>query len=187
VRREHQTPEDGRESAVTIVGDLAVLVFVLAGQVRAKPLSSFKLPLILVVIGALEAGSFLVGGGQRLAEILKGQRSFAVTVPDGRTAIVALIGSLVIAAVGAAIRVPTFRLWWQDGQYWRKGTAVTVVLWLVCLGAHLLYEGLMARDSALSGLGAATTVLYFGVSLGIQRVLLAARTVRIAHGSNRAG
>jgi hypothetical protein len=172
---------------VTIVGDLAVLVFVLAGQVRAKPLGSFKLPLILVVIGALEAGSFLAGGGQRMAEILKGQRSFAVTVPDGKTAIVALTGSLVIAAVGAAIRVPTFRLWWQDGQYWRKGTAVTVVLWLVCLGAHLLYEGLTARDSALSGLGAATTVLYFGVSLGIQRLLFAARTFRIAQGSNPAG
>jgi hypothetical protein len=166
---------------VTIVGDLAVLVFVLAGQVRAKPLASFKLPLILVVIGAFEAGSFLVGGGQRLAEILKGQRSFAVTVPDGKTAIVALTGSLVIAAVGAAIRVPTFRLWWQDGQYWRKGTAVTVAVWLVSLGAHLLYEGLTARDPALSGLGAATTVLYFGVSLGIQRVLLAARTVGIGH------
>jgi hypothetical protein len=50
------------------------------------------------------------------------------------------------------------------------------VLWLVCLGAHLLYEGVTARDSALSGLGAATTVLYFGVSLGIQRLLFAART-----------
>jgi hypothetical protein len=104
-----------------------------------------------------------------------------VTVPDGKTAIVALTGSLVIAAVGAAIRVPTFRLWWQDGQYWRKGTAVTVAVWLVSLGAHLLYEGLTARDPALSGLGAATTVLYFGVSLGIQRVLLAARTVGIGH------
>jgi hypothetical protein len=186
VRCEHQTQEDGREPAVTIVGDLAVLVFVLAGQVRAKPLSSFRLPLILVVIGSSEAGAFLVGGGQRLAEVLKGQRSFAVTVPDGRTAIAALTGSLVIAAVGAAIRVPTFRLWWQDGQYWRKGTAVTVVLWLVSLGAHLLYEGLIARDSALSGLGAATTVLYFGVSLGIQRLLFAARTLRIARSSNPA-
>ena len=165
---------------MTFVGDLAVLVFVLAGQVRAKPLAGFKLPVILVVIGALEAGSFLVGGGQRMAEILKGQRSFAVTVPDGKTAIVALTGSLVIAAVGAAIRVPTFRLWWQDGQYWRKGTAVTVAVWLVSLGAHLLYEGVTARDSTLSGLGAATTVLYFGVSLGVQRVLLTARTFRIA-------
>ena len=172
---------------MTIVGDLAVLVFVLAGQVRAKPLSSFRLPLILVVIGAFEAAAFLVGGGQRLADILKGQRSFAVTVPDGKTAIVALTGSLVIAAVGAAIRVPTFRLWWQDGQYWRKGTAVTVALWLVSLGAHLLYEGFTARDSALSGLGAATTVLYFGVSLGVQRVLLAARTFGIAHDNGTPG
>ncbi len=172
---------------MTIVGDLAVLVFVLAGQVRAKPLSGFKLPLILVVIGAWQAGAFLVGGGQRLAEILKGQRSFAVTVPDGKIAIVALTGSLVIAAVGAAIRVPTFRLWWQDGQYWRKGTAVTVVLWLVSLGAHLLYEGITARDSALTGLAAATTVLYFGVSLGIQRLLLAARTARIGHGNGTQG
>jgi hypothetical protein len=168
---------------VTILSDIAVLIFVMAGQVRPKPLSGFNLPLILVAIGMYQAGEFLVGGGHKLDEILKGQRSFAVTVPDSNTVIVALIGSLAIAAVGAAIRVPTFRLWWQDGQYWRKGTVVTVVLWIASLGTHLLYEGLIARNSALSGLGAATTVLYFGVSLAIQRVLIAARTARIPRGN----
>ena len=168
---------------MTILSDLAVLILVMAGQVRPKPLSDFKLPLILVAFGMYQAGAFLVGGGHKLAEILKGQRPFAVTAPDRNIVIVALIGSLAIAAVGAAIRVPTFRLWWRDGQYWRKGTVVTVVLWIASLGAHLLYEGLIDRNPALSGLGAATTVLYFGVSLAIQRVLLAARTARIPRGN----
>jgi hypothetical protein len=164
---------------VSIVVDVLVLALLLARQVTARPLSGgYRLPAILAIIGLFEFGAYLLGGGQQLAQILKGQRSFP-TIHDGSTVIAALAGSLVIAALSAALRAPTFRLWWQDGRYWRKGTAVTLVLWIVSLAAHLVYDDLIAHSSALSGLGSATIPLYFAVSLGIQRMFLAARASRI--------
>jgi len=170
---------------VSIVIDIVVLALLLARQVMTRPLSGgYRLPLILLIVGLFEFAAFLLGGGQQLAQVLKGQRPF-VTIHDGSTVVAALAGSLVIAGLSAAVRAPTFRLWWQDGQYWRKGTAVTLVLWIVSLAAHLVYGDLISHNSAVRGLGNVTILLYFAVSLGIQRIFLAARASRIPR-SNRA-
>jgi hypothetical protein len=141
---------------------------------------------ILVVVGLFEFAAFLLGGGQQLAQFLKGQRSLT-TIHDGSTVVAAVIGSLVIAALCAAARAPAFRLWWQDGQYLRKGIAVTLVLWIASLAAHLVYDDLISHSSALNGLGNATILLYFAVSLGIQRMFLAARASRIPQTSGASG
>lgn len=165
-----------------VVIDIVILALLLARQVTTRPLSdSYRLPAILVVIGLVEFTAFLVGGGQQFAEILKGQRAFT-TIHDGKTVAVALVGSLTLAALFAAIRAPTFRLWWQDGKCWRKGSALTLVLWIVSLGAHLAYDNLIAQNAALNGLGDATILLYFAVSLGLQRVFLARRASHIHPG-----
>ncbi len=152
---------------MSIVIDILVLFLLMRSQVRPKPLSGYTLPLVLLVIGVLEVCAFFVGGGPEFAEVVKGQRPFALTVPVSETVIVALLGSLVIALASGAIRAPTFRLWRQDGECWRQSSAVTVVLWIVSLGVHLLYDALIARKATLRGLGAATAVLYFGVSLSV--------------------
>jgi hypothetical protein len=170
-------------SVVTIVIEVLILALLLARQVTTRPLSDgYRLPLILVVVGLFEFGAFLFGGGQQLAQFLKGHRSLA-TIHDGPAVAAALIGSLAIAALSAAVRAPTFRLWWQDGRYWRKGTAVTLVLWIASLAAHLVYDDLISHSSA-SGLGNATILLYVAVSLGVQRVFLAARATRISQVGN---
>jgi predicted Co/Zn/Cd cation transporter (cation efflux family) len=169
----------GEVLPVTIVIGLAVLALLLARQVTTRPLSGgYRLPLILVIVGLFEFAAFLLGGGQQLAQFLKGHRS-VVTIHDGSTVVVALAGSLVIAALSAAVRARTVRLWWQDGQYWRKGTAVTLVLWIASLAAHLLYDDLISRSSQLRGLGSATILLYFAVSLVIQRMFLGMRASRL--------
>jgi hypothetical protein len=36
-------------------------------------------------------------------------------------------------------------------EYWRKGTAVTLVLWIVSLAAHLGSDDLISHSSALRG------------------------------------
>jgi hypothetical protein len=163
----------------SIVIDLVVLAWLLVRQVQARPLGTGgKLPLILAVIGLLEFGAFLMGGGQQLASFLKGHRSFS-TIPDGRTVLAAAAGSLVLAVVTGAIRARTVRLWWQDGQYWRKGTWVTVALWIVSLGAHLGYDALIARGTGKAEIGDATMLLFFAVSLTAQRVTLAVRARQI--------
>jgi hypothetical protein len=169
---------------VDIVIDIVLLVLLLARQVTTRPLSdSYRLPMILVIIGIVEFAAFVTGGGQQFAQIVKGQRSF-MAIHGSKTVAVALIGSLALAALFAAIRAPTFRLWWQDGQYWRKGSALTLALWIVSLAAHLAYDDLVSRNAALNGLANATILLYIAVSLGIQRMLLGRRASHIARGDS---
>jgi hypothetical protein len=167
---------------VDVVIDIVILALLLARQVMTRPLSdSYRLPAILMIIGLVEFAAFLTGGGQQFAEILKGQRAFT-TIHDDKTVAVALVGSLALAALFAAIRAPTFRLWWQDGKYWRKGSPVTLVLWIVSLGGHLAYDDLISKSASLNGLANATILLYFAVSLGLQRVFLARRASHIHPG-----
>ena len=167
---------------MSIVIDLVALAWLLTRQVRARPLKqSYTLPLILAVVGLFEFGAFLMGGGQQFASFLKGHRSFA-TIPDARTVLLAVAGSLVLAIVTGAIRAPTVRLWWQDGQYWRKGTWVTLTLWIVSLGAHLGYDALIAHGTGKAAIGDSTVLLFFAVSLTAQRVILTSRARRIPRG-----
>jgi len=167
---------------MSIIIDLAALAWLLTRQVRARPLGeSYTVPLILAAVGLLELGAYLMGGGQQLASFLKGHRSFT-TIPDAKTVVAAVAGSLILAVVTGAMRAPTIRLWWQDGQYWRKGTWVTLTLWIVSLGAHLGYDALIAHSTGKAAIGDATVLLFFAFSLAAQRVILTARAHRIPRG-----
>jgi hypothetical protein len=164
---------------MSIIIDLVALAWLLIRQIRARPLSeSYKVPMILAVVGLAEFGAFLLGGGQQLAEFLKGHRSFT-TIADGKTILAAVAGSLVLAVLSGAIRAPTIRLWWQDGQYWRQGNWLTLILWILSLGAHLGYDALIAHSTREAEVGDATMLLFFAVSLTVQRVILTARAHRI--------
>lgn len=136
------------------------------------------------MIGLLEFGALVMGGGQQLASFLKGQRSFT-TIPDGKTVVAAVIGSLVLAVVSGAIRAPTVRLWWQDGQCWRKGTWVTLVLWVASIGVHLGYDALVAHSTGVAQIGDASLLLFFAVSLMVQPVILGTRATYLARGYGR--
>jgi hypothetical protein len=165
----------------TFIG-LAVLALILVNQLRARPLdNSPVLPLILAVIGLLEFGVLFEGGVDQFQAVVKGQHAF-VFPSDTRKLLIALTGSLVLAAIGAGVRVPTFRLWRQDGRVWRKGRMVTAVLWIASLGAHLGYDAWVGRDSDLAQLGSVTMLLYFAITLGIQRLFLGARASRLRNG-----
>jgi hypothetical protein len=164
---------------MSILVDLAALFWLFTRQVRTRPLKeSYTIPVILGITGLFEFGAFVMGGGQQLASFLKGHRSFAA-IPDGRMIITAVAGSLILAAITGALRAPTVRLWRQDGQAWRKGTWLTVTLWIVSLSAHLGYDALIAHGTGKADIGDATMLLFFAVSLTVQRWMLAARSRRI--------
>lgn len=167
----------------SVVVDIVVLALVLSSQIRAKPLRGFKLPAILLVIGVSEVGAFLAGDGQPATKILMGQEPIHA-IQHG-PAVVALAGSIAIAAVFAAVRVPSIRLWWQDGRCWRKGNLLTAALWVAALAAHLLYDGIMSGDATIGGLGDASAVLYVGVGLAVQYGMLTARSARMPRGDPR--
>jgi hypothetical protein len=98
---------------------------------------------------------------------------------------VALAGSLVIAAVFGAIRAATTHVWVDGGQAWRQGNWLTAALWIVSLGAHLGYDYLVDGKGSQAGVGSASLLLYLGVTVLIQRLILQARAQRIAGASPR--
>jgi len=145
-----------------LVIGVAVLGLLIYRQLVARPVrANQRLVLILVVIGLIEAAESL-------------QKLHA-----GTAAIVALAGSLVLAAVFGAARAATVHLWMQDGQAWVKGNVLTAVLWVVALGAHLGYDYLIGQHKDIGNLGDATVLLYLAVSLAIQRFIVSLRAERL--------
>jgi len=150
------------QTLIYLVIGVAVLGLLIYRQVVARPVrSSPRLVLILGVIGLIEAVEYL-------------QRLHA-----GTAAIVALAGSLVLAAVFGAARAATVKIWMQDGQAWVKGNLLTAVLWVVAVGAHLGYDYLIGQHRDIGSLGDATVLLYVAISLAIQRYMVYLRAQRL--------
>ena len=147
-----------------IVGVLVLVLFLSRQLVTRRLSESYRLSLILAVIGVVEFANFLSGHPH----------------DDGGIA-AALVGSLVIAAVFGAVRALTVRVWRENGQLLRKGTWLTAVLWVLSLAAHLGYDDLVAGHiTGKNGgnVGGATVLLYLVVTLTIQRFVLLNRVAR---------
>lgn len=151
-----------------IIG-VVVLVLFLSRQLVTRRLNeSYRLSVILGVIGIVEFANFLRGHPN----------------DDGGIA-AALAGSLAIAAVSGAVRAPTVRVWRENGQLLRKGTWLTAVLWVLSFAAHLGYDDLVAGHISgkhVGNVGDATVLLYLVVTLTIQRFILLNRASRQSTG-----
>lgn len=155
----------GANAANLIIGVL-VLLLLLWRQLATRRLSeSYRLSVILTIIGAVEFANFLNGHPS-----------------DGGRIAVAVVGSLVIAAVLGGVRALTVRVWrGEGGQLLRKGTWLTAVLWVLSVAAHLGYDDLVAGHiTGKNGgnVGDATVLLYLVVTLTIQRFVLLRRVAR---------
>jgi len=151
-------------TALDLAIGIAVLALLVYRQMQVRPVrASYRLPLILAVVGIVE-----------LTQFLHNQHNHAGTV------FAALAGSLVLAAITGALRAITVRVWISAGQALRQGTWLTAVLWIVSLGVHLGYDYLVDGKGPLSGLGNASLTLYFAVTYTIQRFILQAKAQRIA-------
>ncbi len=154
-----------------VVVGVAVVALLLARQLasrRVKTDGGGRLMLILLVVGVIQAADYLRGAG-----------------PVSDIGVTAVVISLAIGALLAYARANTMRIWRQQDGWWRKGSAVTVVLWLVSIGSHLGIDWLAAAFSAgdgkaVTGLGNATLVLYLAVSLGLQQLVLERRVALVA-------
>jgi hypothetical protein len=132
--------------------------------------------------------------GLRLMLILGaiGVYQFARYVSEGGTVGAIGIGALVLSlAIGAglsAARAATVHVWWTEAGWMRKGNALTLVLWLVSIGSHVLIDwggSRLAPAGHIGDLGNATIVLYLAVVLGLQNLLLTRRVGTLAR--SRAG
>jgi hypothetical protein len=130
-----------------------VLFFVLLGQARLGVVRRDfrpRLPVFLGVLGFVETIAY--AGDHH--------------VPTSSWAWVA--GTMVLGALGlGALRGLSMRVWSGNGWVVRQGTAVTMVLWIVTLLAHVLGDagGSQAGAADLAG---ATFLLYLGLTLGLQ-------------------
>ncbi len=125
-----------------------------------------RMMLILGVIGIVQLTEFVENSGS-----------------IGILGVGTLTVSFAIAAALSTIRALSVRIWRStDGSWWRRGTPVTLVLWLVSIGSHFGIEVLAARLAGptvdIQGLGNATLLLYLALSLGLQNMLVARR---VAH------
>jgi hypothetical protein len=154
----------GANLANLIIG-IAVLALFLSRQLVTRRLSeSYRLSVILAVIGIVEFADFLNGHPR----------------DDGGIA-AAVVGSLALAAAFGAVRALTVRVWRENGQLLRRGTWLTAALWIVSLAAHLGYDYLVAGHvTGKNGgnIGDATIILYLVVTLTVQRFILLNRVAR---------
>jgi uncharacterized membrane protein YhaH (DUF805 family) len=153
-------------TVIDLVIGVAVLALLLSRQLTTRPLrESYRVSLILAILGVIQFINFLDGHPHG---------------NDGGIA-AAVIGSLVLAAVFGAARVPTIRVWRDSGRLLRKGSWLTAVLWVLAVAAHLGYDYLVAGHiSGKNGgnVGDATILLYLVVTLTVQRFLLLRRVAR---------
>jgi hypothetical protein len=155
----------GSDVTSLVVG-LAVLAWVLSRQLMARRLGeSYRLSIILGAIGAVQFIAFLNGHPGNAGRIG-----------------LAVLGSLVLAAVFGVARALTVRVWRQDSQLMRQGTWLTAVLWIVAVAAHYGYDDLVAghiTGKNGTSVGNATVLLYLVISLTVQQLVLLRRVARL--------
>lgn len=151
------------QTVTELVIGVAILGLLVYRQLQARPLrANQRLLLILLLVGAVETYTYFQSGKH-----------------SASAAAVALLGSLVLAALFGAARAFTVRIWQQDGQPWVQGNLLTAALWVVALGAHLGFDYLVGQHKDIGNIGNATVVLYLVASLGVQRVVAIYRAQRM--------
>lgn len=146
-------------SITAYIPALIAVVLLLLRQLSVRPLKDRPtLALILLVIGAAQTAQF------------------AQETPIGGLDIALGLASLAVGAGLAAVRAHTVRLWRDGDAVLTQGTVWTLLLWIVGIGQHLVFE----LFTHTRGFGASTLLVYFGIVLLVQRLLLS-RRARLLH------
>jgi hypothetical protein len=141
---------------------LALVAWVLYRQTIARPVrirSLWLLPAILIVIGV--AAISHVDNGNLSA-----------------TATLYLVIDLVTSLVVGAIRGCFVRVYERDGVMWRRGTAVTMALWIVSIGIRVVIA-IVAGNAGVANVSNAALEITLGVSLLGQNAVVALRGSRM--------
>jgi hypothetical protein len=152
-------------SIVSVLVSLAALAWILYRQLQVRAVRStrsFRMVVIFAVIGVVETAKF-------------GQQHTISAAAWGL-----LVASLLVGAGFGAVRAMTVRVWRDGGVLYRKGSVLTLVLWLVGIALHLSVDLLIKHiDHDAAGLGNVATLLYLALSLGIQQLLVQWRAERL--------
>lgn len=145
----------------SVLFGLVVFAFLLWRQLQVRRLREGRSWLIagaLVVVGVLEVTRYLAGHHVAHAAL-------------------ALIGVSFLVGIGfGAVRARTVKIWRQESTVVTQGTWLTIALWLVTVAVHFAID-LMVDASSRNGAqaGAAAILIYLGLTLGAQRLVVFAR------------
>jgi hypothetical protein len=154
-------------TATSVVIGIAVLAWIVLGQLRTREVRTERGLRAMVVIG-------LVG----LWESLQFVDAHAVAP----VAVVLMTVSLLMSAGLGVLRGALQPVWRdRDGRVWRRGNGGTVGLWLIAISLHLAWD-LVIRDVDVraAGLGTASLLLYLAISLGAQAATIRVRATRLS-------
>jgi hypothetical protein len=150
-------------AADLVIGILVLGLVIYRQLIPRRVKSNMRIVLILAVIGLIETGQYL-----------KGRHLDATLIAE-------ILGSLVLAAVFGLARASTVRLFYKDGQWWTRGSWVTAILWVASVAAHLGFDYLVGgRGPGAGAFGNATVLIYLAVTYGVQRMVVIARSERMA-------
>ncbi|MFT4044529.1 MAG: hypothetical protein QM673_15335 [Gordonia sp. (in: high G+C Gram-positive bacteria)] len=146
---------------------VAVLGWIVYRQITERPVKDnpMKIVVILGVIGLVTTADYLTS---------------APHIAVG--SVVAVLLGFVVAAGIAVPRAHSVRLRrTAEGVMVRKGGALTVVLWIAAIAAHVAISMCVpllfgeAMPHGMDGLDNATLLLYLAISLGVQGLMMARR------------
>jgi hypothetical protein len=148
---------------ILLYGAIAVLVVykVIYKQLRGTLLSRkglIAMPLILVALG--------------------GYFTLKVLPQASGAEIVLMLADLGVLLVLGAARSATTKLTSVDGYAFQKGTAMTLVLWLVTIGTRVGFLALGSAIGVTGSLASASICLTIGASIGMQSLLTYSRVQR---------
>jgi hypothetical protein len=156
----------GNTSSATVLLYVAIAVFVfwrvILKQLTGSTLSLRSLWLIPAVL-------LVIGGSSTLGAL-----------PAASGTEIALLGAdLVVLTVLGVIRGGSVALSTRDGFAFQKGTALTLVLWLVTIGVRVAFGVLGSQLDASGPLTSASIWLSVGLSIGIQNAAIYARVRKL--------
>jgi hypothetical protein len=139
---------------VTIVVAVLLISFVIYQQLRTRPINARQLvvlPVILAILGIVNVNRH---------------------PPASVAADTALVASVVIALAFGIARGFTTQVWWSDGVLLRKGTWVTLALWIVGIAFRLAVGVVAQREGVSANVTSGEIPLFLGITLAAQNVLI---------------
>jgi hypothetical protein len=140
--------------AVTIVVAALLVAVVIYQQMRTRPVNprqQVAVPLVLALLGLFNLQHHPL---------------------TSEAAGVALAASVVTGLLFGLARGVTTQTWWSNGVLLRKGTVLTLLLWVAGIGLRLIIGVVAQREGVPVSVTSGELPLFLGVTLGAQNLLI---------------
>jgi hypothetical protein len=139
---------------VTVVIAVLLIAFIIYQQIRTRPINPRQLVVVPLFLGFM------------------GVTNLNNHVPDSTAATTALGASVVTALLFGVARGITTHVWRADGALLRKGTTVTLALWLMGIVVRIAIGVVARREGVPLSVTTGEIPLFLGITLAAQNILI---------------